>query len=452
MRKQRLARELRAGSLLASRFRLVRPVGRGAVGDVWLGIDTQLNDEPVACKVLNAIYGNDRRAISDLKREVLMARRLRHPHIVSIHTFWDAEGYRFITMDYVSGPNMAAHMSARTEPFRIEDVLPWVRQLCDALGYAHEQGVLHRDVKPANILLDADNSAHLADFGIARLLIGSLAHESGHVTSGTLLYMSPEQLFGEAMDGRSDLYSLAAAVYEWLAGRPPFFRGSILEQIHSRLPDPIPHCHEAINRVLLRALSKAPGERPATCGAFYEELAAVVGYIAETPAPKHREALKRHYDPEAVTVEIPQPARERGPKRMGEILLNSEVVTQRQLEDALREQEERSEPLGAVLVRLGYATERTIAQAIAEQMQMPLVSLDEETIEAPIARILPHDAAVARRCLPMRREGDRLLVAMADPLNFEAINLIEETYGAPIEPRIATECEILAAIARVHDS
>ncbi|MFA6243014.1 MAG: serine/threonine-protein kinase, partial [Candidatus Hydrogenedentales bacterium] len=140
---------------------LVRPIGQGSVGAVWLAKDTQLNDEPVACKVLTPTFADDRRAISDLKREVLLTRRLRHPNIVAIHSFWDADGDRFITMEYIPGLNLAQRMKERGSPYGLAEAMPWIEQICHALAYAHAQGILHRDVKPANVLLGAGGSVRL---------------------------------------------------------------------------------------------------------------------------------------------------------------------------------------------------------------------------------------------------------------------------------------------------
>jgi type IV pilus assembly protein PilB len=156
------------------------------------------------------------------------------------------------------------------------------------------------------------------------------------------------------------------------------------------------------------------------------------------------------FDSDATTVEMPRPMRARGPKPMGQLLVEAGVITRDQLDHALREHEGGKGPLGSVLVRLGYAGERAIAQALADQMQMPLLALADETIDEAVACRLPRETAVALRCLPLRREGGRLLLAMVDPLNFDALNTVETLCAAPVEPRIAVESELLAAIGRVY--
>lgn len=442
------------GYLLGGRFLIIRSLGKGAVGTVWLAADIQLHDEPVACKILAGAFAEDRRAIADLKREVLLTRKLRHPNIVAIHTFWDSNGERFITMEYVGGKNFATLLAERVTPFTVEEVLPWIRQLCDALDHAHKQSILHRDIKPANILLGQDGEARLTDFGIARTAREASARQHGSVTSGTLLFMSPEQLMGEPLDHRSDLYSLAATIYEWIGGAPPFYKGSIAMQIQSKLPDPIPHCHEAVNRVLLKALSKKPEDRQDSCGAFAIELEDAASRTEGRPAspvPKANDYVRASlFDPNANTVALhtPRPADET--KQLGELLVEAGVISKTQLDEALAEHVKTQEMLGMLLVRKGHATEKAIVEALERQLRIPSVRLGERDIDLDVARMLPRAIAAAHSCLLVRREGGRLLLATATPLDFAAINEAERALGQSVEPRIAAASEIANAMERVY--
>ena len=156
---------------------------------------------------------------------------------------------------------MAEVLADQASVFTPHEILPWVRQLSEALDYAHSQEVLHRDVKPGNVLLDGCGEVRLADFGIARLARDVRTRHTGEMSCGTLMYVSPEQLMGEYLDARSDEYSLAASVYELLSGAPPFYRGSIITQIQLKPAPAIPHLDPAVNAVLTRALSKDPDQR-----------------------------------------------------------------------------------------------------------------------------------------------------------------------------------------------
>jgi serine/threonine protein kinase len=450
-----MVEDFEPGYLLGGRFHLVRSLGRGAVGNVWLAADIQLHDEPVACKILHKMFADDRRAISDLKREVLLTRRLRHPNIVAVHSFWDSDGHRFITMEYVGGSNMATLLTDRDTPYTVPEILPWIEQLCGALDHAHKQGVLHRDVKPANILMASDGEVRLADFGIARTAREASARMSGHLTSGTLLFMSPEQLVGEPLDRRSDLYSLAATIYEWLNGSPPFCKGQIAMQIQKRLPSPIPYCHEAVNRVLLKALSKKREDRQDTCGAFYRELLDVEQAIegVRQPVifpPDANPKFKGMVDHDSETAAIMLPPDAGDTKQLGVLLVEAGVISMPQLDSALTHHATTREMLGATLMRLGYAKEGDIVGALEQQLRMQSISLDDSNIDYELAQSLPRELAEAHKCLAVKKEAGRVLLAMANPLDFTAINEIEKAMSDPIEPRVALESSLIYAIARVY--
>jgi len=443
------AEDLQPGQMLVGRFRLVRAIGRGAMGTVWLAHDTCLDDEPVACKVLSGPLAHDRRAIAYLKREVLLTRRLRHPHIVGVYTFWESDGLYFITMEYIDGRNLSEALAERDYPFTLAEMLPWVVQLCEALDYAHEQGILHRDIKPANFLLDDDGTAKLADFGIARTLHDLQYRTSGGVTCGTIMFMSPEQLMGERVDRRSDLYSMAASVYELLAGTPPFFSGSIVAQIQSKPAPVIEHLPSAVNDVLLRALSKIPGERHPTCSDFVSDFASAIERsgmeIAKATFPVPRRPVAAH----DTTVRLQGGEAELFPDRLGALLLDAGSITPEQLAHALEEQKQTGERLGEILRRLGHVDETTMALALERQLRVPFVALEKEHFDPQVIGGVDRELALSYRCVPVRRIGDRLLVVMADPLDFDALNTFETRFGLPVTPRIGTESDILQTIDRL---
>jgi len=437
------------GDLLADRFKLARVLGQGAMGTVWLAHDTHMDDDPVACKLLSGALTHDRRAVAYLKREVLLTRRLRHTHILAVYTFWDTDALYFITMEYVPGENLSNVLSERDAPFAPEEALPWIGQICEALDYAHEQDVLHRDVKPANVLIDTKGAARLADFGIARTLSDMHSRVSGGVTCGTVMFMSPEQLMGEHVDRRSDLYSLAASVYELLAGLPPFHSGSIVAQIQARPAPAVEHLPPEINAVLLRALSKDRDARHPSCTAFHEDLAAAAREHAGGAAPAGLMA-RRQSDPDSDTVKLDPADLGAFPDRLGAVLVEAGAATVDQVEEALRIQLNSDERLGEILLRLGYVSELEMAQALERQLRIPLISLDQECLEPEVTALIGRAFAEARRCLPVRRVNDRVLVVMADPLDFATLNVLEETCGGQVMVRIATLSDVLEAVRRAY--
>ncbi|HOZ49907.1 MAG TPA: protein kinase [Candidatus Hydrogenedentes bacterium] len=450
---------LEPGSMLLGRFRLVRQLGRGGLGDVWLAEDVQLNDERIACKILRTELFYDRRAIADMKREVLLTRRLRHPNILGVYSFWETSEHRLITMEYVEGRSLLDALLANRVPFTLSEILPWVKDLCDALTYAHNQGILHRDVKPGNILLGDDGVVHLADFGIARTAQEVQIRFTGEMTSGTLLFMSPEQLLGKHVDARSDLYSLAATVYELLTGAPPFYEGSIITQIQMKPVQPIEGIGDSVNDVLLKALSKSPGQRQASCAEFCRELsAAAEHWYAEQPRESASQARLRltisgvSWDPDGETVRLHTSGVEVEQSRVGMLLVDAGIITRAQLDEALRIQQPTEDKLGSVLVRLGYVAEEVIAEAVGEQLQVRYVDLDREVCDPELTALVAGEVARRRRCLPVRREGDEIIVAMADPLDLGTLNEVERLCKARVEIRIAPESALMAAIDRVYGS
>ena len=252
------------GSLLAGRYRIVRQLGQGGMGSVWLVEDTQLDDKPFAIKMLPSILVANKRAYRQLKGEALVAMRLVHPNIVQIRAFEENNGNPFLVMDYVDGQTLDDYLTDKGK-LSEDDVLRVLRPIAAALDYAHGKGVVHRDVKPSNVMIAKDGTPYILDFGIAREIQETLTRITGKFSSGTLLYMSPEQLNGAQPKPPQDVYSFAAMAYECLKGEPPFARGQIEYQILNNPPDPLPGGPRSCAAAVMAGLAKKPEDRPATC-------------------------------------------------------------------------------------------------------------------------------------------------------------------------------------------
>lgn len=248
-------------SLKDSRFAILEEINRGSMGIVYRAKDKVL-EEIVALKILNDYMTGDPNAVERFKREARAAKRLSHHNIVRIHDMFEYSNKKILSMEYIEGMDVKKLLQDRGA-LPAPEVVAICRAVCDALAYAHKTGIVHRDIKPANIMITSKNEVKVTDFGIAKFLLAT--HEStqsGSQIIGTPLYMSPEQIQGDKVDARSDIYSLGATLYEMVSGKPPFSEGNIeYHHLHSPpppLPDNVPR---PLAAAIMRCLAKAPADR-----------------------------------------------------------------------------------------------------------------------------------------------------------------------------------------------
>ncbi|HMJ00584.1 MAG TPA: Stk1 family PASTA domain-containing Ser/Thr kinase [Gaiellaceae bacterium] len=275
-------------TLFDGRYRIVRKLGSGGMADVYLAEDEELGRR-VAIKILNDRHANDESFVERFRREAKNAAGLSHPNIVSIYDRGEAEGTYYIAMEYLDGRSLKELVVARG-PLPIGDAIEFTRQVLGALRFAHRKGVVHRDIKPHNVMADADGRLKVTDFGIARAGVSQMT-EAGSII-GTAQYLSPEQARGAAVDQRSDLYSVGVLLYEMLTGTVPFTGDSPVEIAMKHLSDtPRPPSLERpeippdLDMIVLRALAKSPEDRFQTAEEMDAELDRVAqgaGVTAET--------------------------------------------------------------------------------------------------------------------------------------------------------------------------
>lgn len=239
-------------------------LGQGGMARVYRGRQEHL-DRNVAIKVLPPYYAADPAFVERFKLEARAMARLSHPNIVTVHDAGEDEGRLYIIMEYVPGGTLKLWMARGMSP---RDVVHVVNEVASALSYAHSMSIVHRDVKPVNVLLDANGRAVLSDFGIAKVLETSAALTHAGAGVGTPEYMSPEQCRGASVDARADIYALGVMLYEMLTGRTPFTGPSPLAIMNDRLinhPYPPreanPEISPQLQEVIYRALERDPRNR-----------------------------------------------------------------------------------------------------------------------------------------------------------------------------------------------
>jgi serine/threonine-protein kinase len=258
-------------------------LGQGGMGTVFLARHARL-ERRVALKVISPAFADDPGFRARFLRESQLAASLDHPHVIPIYDADEVDGVLYLAMRYVDGPSLGG-LIRKSKPLSRGDTLRIAEQIGGALDAAHAADLIHRDLKPANILLtETDRHAYLCDFGLAkRTSTRGVTHAGAFM--GTIDYCSPEQIRGEPLDGRADIYSFGCVLYHCLAGEPPYAREDDIAVLQAHLNDPPPELAPDLDGVFARAMAKDRDERYATAGAFAADLhGAIEGGAPETVA------------------------------------------------------------------------------------------------------------------------------------------------------------------------
>ncbi len=262
-------------------YQIVEQIGKGGMATIFKAYQPSLERE-VAIKVMPPYFAKqDESFTTRFKREARSIAKLRHPNILVVMDFGEEGEYPYIVMEYVPAGTLKEHMEAG--PMTLREISALMAQIASALDYAHGEDVVHRDIKPSNILMPKKDWALLTDFGLARMVGGSLLTQSG-MTVGTPAYMSPEQGSGEAVDHRTDIYALGVMLYEMLVGEVPYTAETPMAVVVKHIVEPLPmprakrpDLPEEVQRIVLKALAKSPADRYQRAGELAEALHAALG-------------------------------------------------------------------------------------------------------------------------------------------------------------------------------
>jgi serine/threonine-protein kinase len=308
---------------LPARYRVVRHIADGGMAAVWAAEDEKLG-RLVAVKVLSPAFASDERAVKRFQREARAGARLSdHRHVVTVYDIGEHAGRAFMVMEYLSGGTVADRLKSG-RPIPRPQAVRWLREAAGALDAAQELGIVHRDVKPANLLLDERGRLAVGDFGIAKVASEASVTMTGQVL-GTAAYISPEQALGRPATAASDRYALAVVAYELLTGERPFPAQHVAAQARAHVDSAVPAASEvaglpaAVDRVLQRGLAKDPADRPPTAGALVDALERALGRDA-APAADPTETTRQVRAPAAVpaaraAASAPRRRREPRPRR-----------------------------------------------------------------------------------------------------------------------------------------
>jgi serine/threonine protein kinase len=305
-------------TLAEGRYRLEREIGHGGMATVHLARDVEL-DRPVALKILAGHLSGDDDFHERFIREARMAAGLAHPNVVQVFDAGEEDGRPFIVMEYVSGVTLADELE-RTGKLEPAAAVELGLQACAGLEHAHEAGLVHRDVKPGNLLLRDDGVLKITDFGIARAVEGTQLTQVGSVL-GTAAYLSPEQAAGERVTAATDIYGLGVVLYELLTGRTPFLIQSLSDLVAQHRAGTItpvselePAVPEPLEAAVMKCLARNPDYRPESAAALAHELAAASPEPPTTPLPSAGGVRAT----EVETVPLERPTTRTGSGRAGE--------------------------------------------------------------------------------------------------------------------------------------
>ena len=311
-----MAKSTWIGKSLSGRYQLEELLGQGGMSAVYKATDPNLR-RVVAIKLIHAHLSNDPGFVRRFEEEATAVAQLRHPNIIQVFDFNhdDESDSYYMVMEFVPGETVQQHLERLNKSGRklsSTKAIEYMLDICDAVGYAHQRGMIHRDIKPANLMISVTGQAILMDFGIAKI-VGGQRHTATGAVVGTAMYMSPEQIKGENPDNRSDIYSLGVTLFEMVSGQPPFKADSAMTLMMMHVNDPVPSIKDLnpdvpndLVAVINKALAKDPGDRYQTAAQMAAALRGALNRAktdaVRTPMPPGQTMIEEPDIPQATPV------------------------------------------------------------------------------------------------------------------------------------------------------
>jgi type IV pilus assembly protein PilB len=441
-----------AGKQELGKYRLVRELGHGGMALVYLAEDAEAKRR-AALKVLPPTMV-DHTTVARFHREGQAQMKLKHPCIVEVYECGSIEGVHYIAMEYVEGRTLRS-LVRRSGRLGVERALDIAAQACEALAYAHSMGFIHRDVKSGNLMMTEAGQVKLMDFGLVQVTGQTVLTKTGSVM-GTPEYMSPEQISGEEVDLRTDIYSLGIMLYEMLTGELPFTADNpqTITMMHRyEQPRPIRDLQRKVptevESIVMRALAKRVEERYRSAQEMLDD---ILAWKASS------RGIDTHAPPTETAVELHRPAMVGAAGQAGErqslasALIASGLVRPAQVTTALGAMSERGTTVLETLVSIGAVDDKSAQQLVADWAGVEMLpDAGSVTIGPDVLRAVPEKIVRKFDVLPLSRLGGTLRLGMVDPFDVAAIDLVEGLTGGTVQPVAVARDELRSLIERFHE-
>ena len=440
------------GKRQLGRYRVVRELGHGGMALVYLAEDTELG-RPVALKVLPPTLV-ERTTVARFHREGQAQMKLQHPNIVAVYECGSVEGAHYIAMEYVEGRTLRS-LVRRSGRLTTERALEVAEQVCEALEYAHAQGFIHRDIKSANVMVAESGQIKLMDFGLVQVTGQTVLTKTGSVM-GTPEYMSPEQISGEPVDARSDIYSLGVVLYEMLAGELPFTADNpqTITMMHRyEQPRPIRDVHRKVpsevESIVMRALAKRAEDRYQSARELLDEIAAWRTALARR-SPDARPQTRATEISDRMLFRTPSPGQGRQP--LAGAFMATGLVSVPQVGSAVAAMADRGTRFVEALVGGGVLDEPSAWRVVSDWAGLEMLpDTLSVTIPPEVLKSVPEKVVRKFGVVPLSQRGGTMRLGMTDPFDIAAIDLVEALARVEVQPVAVARGGITALIERFYE-